>query len=104
MILSENQVKFTCAKYIDMKVRYTITMTLAKALSLRLAELMKKDQWTGYALSNATGVSEATISDIKNQRNVGVNVRIIFELCQGLGIDLATFFDSPLFRGDNIMD
>ena len=79
-------------------------MTLANALSLRLAELMKKGDWTGYSLSKATGVSEATISDIKHQRNVGINLRIIYELTQGLGIDISTFFDSPLFRGDNIVD
>ena len=79
-------------------------MTLAKALNLRLSELMKNKGLTGYALSNASGVSEATISDIRNERNDGVNVRIIFELTQGMGIDLATFFDSPLFRDDNIVD
>ena len=79
-------------------------MTLAKALNLRLSELMKKGGWTGYSLSNASGVSEATISDIRNERNIGVNLYILFELTQGLGIDIATFFDSALFRGDNIVD
>ncbi len=79
-------------------------MKLAKALNLRLSELMKKDDWTGYALSKASGVSEASISDIRNERNNGINLYILYELTQGLGIDLATFFDSPLFRGDSIVD
>ena len=47
---------------------------------------------------------QATISDIKHQNNVGINLRLIYELSEGLEIDLATFFDSPLFRDDNIVD
>ena len=79
-------------------------MTLAEALSKRLMELLSEHKMTMYALFKRSGVSQATISDIKRQRNVGVNLRIIYELTQGLGIDIATFFDSPLFRGDNIVD
>lgn len=79
-------------------------MKLAEALSIRLNELMKAKGLTGYELYKLSGVTQSTISDLKNQVNKGVNVRIIYELTQGLGIDLATFFDSPLFRGDNIVD
>lgn len=79
-------------------------MTLAEALSLRLSELMEERHLTAYRLSMLTGVSQTTIGHIRHQRNVAVNVRILFELCQGLGIELAEFFDSPLFRTENIPD
>ena len=49
-----------------------------------------------------TGVNQTTIADIKKKRNNSVNLRIIFELCQGLGIEIVEFFDSPLFKTDNI--
>ena len=79
-------------------------MKLAEAVSLRLTELMKQKNTNGHRLSEGCGVSQATISDIKLQRNTGVNLRIIFELSEGLGISLADFFDSPLFRDHNIED
>lgn len=79
-------------------------MTIAEALSLRLEELMKERCMTAYRLSLLTGVNQTTIGDIKHKRNKAVNVRIIFELCQGLGIELVEFFNSPLFATENITD
>jgi transcriptional regulator with XRE-family HTH domain len=79
-------------------------MTLAEALSIRITELLTERNMTAYRLSQLSGVSETTIGDLKKQRNVAVNLRIIYELTQGLGIDLAEFFNSPLFKGDNIVD
>ena len=79
-------------------------MTIAEALSARLTELMEERHLTAYRLSMLTGVSQTTISYIRHRRNVAVNIRILFELCQGLGIELSEFFDSPLFRTENIPD
>lgn len=77
-------------------------MTLAEALSIRLTELMDEKHLTAYRLSMLTGVNQTTIADIKKKRNNSVNLRIVFELCQGLGIEIVEFFDSPLFKTDNI--
>ncbi len=77
-------------------------MTIAEALSVRLTELMNEKHLTAYRLSMLTGVNQTTIADIKKKRNNSVNLRIIFELCQGLGIEIVEFFDSPLFKTDNI--
>ncbi len=79
-------------------------MTIAEALSLRLEELMKERGMTAYRLSLLTGVNQTTIGDIKHKRNKSVNVRIIFELCQGLGIELMEFFNTPLLAIENITD
>lgn len=77
-------------------------MTIAEALSVRLTELMNEKHLTAYRLSMLTGVNQTTIADIKKKRNNSVNLRIIFELCQGLGIEIVEFFNSPLFKTDNI--
>lgn len=79
-------------------------MTIAEALSARLTELMEEKHLTAYRLSMLTGVNQTTIGDIKHKRNVAVNVRVLFELCQGLGIEIVEFFDSPLFSTENIID
>ena len=77
-------------------------MTIAEALSVRLTGLMNEKHLTAYRLSMLTGVNQTTIADIKKKRNNSVNLRIIFELCQGLEIEIVEFFDSPLFKTDNI--
>mgnify|MGYP002521535465 CR=1 FL=1 len=79
-------------------------MTIAEALSRRLTELMDERKLSAYRLSMLTGVNQTTIGDIKHRRNTAVNLRILFELCQGLEIELADFFDSPLFLTENIID
>lgn len=79
-------------------------MTLAEALSLRLTELLEERNMTAYRLYALTGVSQSTISDLKLMKNNAVNVRILYELTQGLGIELCEFFDSPLFKDGNIID
>lgn len=79
-------------------------MTIAEALSERLTQLMEEKHLTAYRLSMLTGVNQTTIGDIRHKRNTAVNVRILFELCQGLGIEIVDFFDSPLFKTENIID
>ena len=79
-------------------------MTLSEAVSIRIEELMKERKITQYRLSILSGVSQSTIGDIRWQRNKSVNLRIIYEIAQGLKMDLIQFFNSPVFEGENITD
>ena len=79
-------------------------MKLNEAIARRLCQLLDEKNMTAYGLFIKSGVSQSTISDLKNMNNTGVNVRILFELCEGLGISLGEFFDSPLFAEGNIVD
>ena len=79
-------------------------MRLNEAIAKRLCELLDEKKMTAYGLFIKSGVSQSTISDLKNMNNTGVNIRILFEICEGLGISLRTFFDSPLFDENNIID
>ena len=79
-------------------------MKLNEAIAKRLAQLLSEKGLTAYGLFMRSGVSQATISDLKNMNNSGVNVRILYELCEGLGIGLDEFFHSPLFEKGNIVD
>lgn len=57
---------------------------------------------TQYQLYIRSGVSKSTIANIVNCAYDSVKLRIIHELCQGLGIDIPTFFQSPLFDENNL--
>ncbi len=77
-------------------------MKLNKAVSLRLQELLDEAQMTQYQLYIRSGVPKSTIHNIISCTFDSVKLRIIHEICQGLGTSIAEFFHSPLFDEDNL--
>ena len=77
-------------------------MNLADAIAVRIEELMRQHKATQYKLSQLSGVSQSTISDIRLKKNKSVNLTVIHELADGLGLGLDEFFASPLFKRENI--
>ena len=79
-------------------------MNLSQAVSARIKELCKERKLSQYALHKLTGVPQSTLSTIVNCKFPGMKLRIIYEICEGLGISLAEFFNSPIFDRENIID
>ena len=77
-------------------------MQLNEAVSKRLTELLHQNQMTPYQLYIKSGVSKSTIGNILNRAYPSMKLRIIHELCQGFGISITEFFNSPLFEEDNL--
>ena len=77
-------------------------MKLNQAVSKRLSELLDQRSMTQYQLSMKSGVPKSTIGNIINCSYDSVKLRIIYELCQGLSMDLPSFFASPLFQEENL--
>lgn len=77
-------------------------MQLNKAISKRLAELLKEHHMTQYQLHMKSGVPKSTIGNVMNCAYDSVKMRIIHELCQGFEINIFDFFNSPLFYEDNL--
>ena len=77
-------------------------MQLNEAVSKRLTELLHKSNMTPYQLYIKSGVPKSTIGNILNCAYPSMKLRIIHELCQGLGISITDFFCSPLFTEDNL--
>ena len=77
-------------------------MQLNKAVSLRLNELLEKQNMTQYQLYVKSGVPKSTIGNVINCTYDSVKLRIIHEICQGLEISVSEFFQSPLFEESNL--
>ena len=77
-------------------------MKLNQAVSARLTELLKEKRMTQYQLYMKSGVPKSTIGNVINCSYDSVKLRIIHELCQGLGINIGMFFASPLFDEDQL--
>lgn len=77
-------------------------MQLNEAVSKRLAELLEQRGMTQYQLFAKSGVPKSTIGNVMNCAYDSVKLRIIHEMCQGLGISVSEFFQSPLFEETNL--
>ena len=77
-------------------------MKLNQAVSKRLSDLLAERNMTQYQLYMQSGVPKSTIGNIINCSYDSVKLRILHEMCQGLGIGLDAFFDFPLFQEENL--
>lgn len=77
-------------------------MQLNEAVSKRLLELLEEREMTPYQLFMKSGLPKSSISNIINCTYPSVKLRVIHEVCQGLGISITEFFQSPLFQEDNL--
>lgn len=77
-------------------------LKLNQAVSARLLQLLQERQMTQYQLFMKSGVPKSTIGNIVNCSYDSVKLRVIHELCQGLGIGLNDFFASALFDEHNL--
>lgn len=77
-------------------------LQLNQAISKRIVQLLEERDMTQYELFMKSGVPRSTIGNVINCAYDSVKLRIIHEMCQGLGINLEKFFCSPLFDEDNL--
>ncbi len=79
-------------------------MKLNEAIAARIRELCNEKGLSQYGLSMKSGVPQSTLSTITNCTFQSMKVRIIYEICEGLEMSIADFFDSPLFDREKIID
>ena len=72
-------------------------MTTKEAVAARIVELCKKKKMAVNALANEAGVPPSTVYSMLNQKSKNPGVVSIKKICDGLGITVREFFDSPLF-------
>ena len=79
-------------------------MKLIKAFSLRLKEILEERKITQYKLSQITGVPESTISTILKAEIKTVKLSTIYDICAGLNIEFADFFNYENLKLSNLED
>ena len=72
-------------------------MTIAEATVKRLLELCSERNITINKISNISGITQSTVSDIVNGTTTNTGIVTIKQLCDGFDISVRTFFVSPLF-------
>lgn len=73
-------------------------MRSKEALQMRVRELCRQNSITLTGLCTLSGITQSTLNNLMRGRNNSVTVATVQKICDGLEIDLPTFFDSDLFR------
>ncbi len=93
--------KHSKTAYIMFFLRHNKYMTISKAISLRIKELLKEKNMTLYKLEKNSGILHGTMSNIMYGRNKGVTLRVIIQIAQGFEMSYHDFLNSPLLDEDN---
>lgn len=72
-------------------------MKTHEAVSRRIRELCYEHHFSANAMSAASGVPVATVKSIHSGDSRNPGIRTIQRLCNGFGITIKEFFNSPLF-------
>lgn len=72
-------------------------MNTKEAVARRILELCAEHNIAINALANTSGVAPSTVYSMLNEKSKNPGVVSIKKLCDGLGISVREFFDSPLF-------
>jgi len=73
-------------------------MKLNEAVAKRILEYCKERNITPNKLCTMSGVIQSTVNSVFSGRSKNPKLGTIQNLCEGLGITLKDFFDSPLFN------
>lgn len=72
-------------------------MKLNEAVAKRIIEYCKERDITPNKLCTMSGVIQSTVNSVFSGRSKNPKIGTVQSLCEGLGIKLKDFFDSPLF-------
>ena len=72
-------------------------MNTKQAVAQRIIQLCNEHQIAINALATESGVSPSTVYSMLNNKSKNPGVVSIKKLCDGLGISIRDFFNSPLF-------
>ncbi|NLV86826.1 MAG: helix-turn-helix transcriptional regulator [Clostridiales bacterium] len=73
-------------------------MNISQAVVLRIRQLCSDKGISPNLLSRRSGLPSGTLKSILNGESKNPGIIAIKKLCDGFGLSLSEFFDSPLFQ------
>ena len=71
---------------------------VSKAVGRRILDLCNENGYSVNYLSEISGITQSTVSDIVTGKSKNIGIITITKLCEGLCITLEEFFTDPLFE------
>lgn len=79
-------------------------MLFREAVSKRIYELCKLNNYTPNGLAEASSIPPSTLQGIMGCKVVNPSSYVIYQICKPLKISIKEFFDSELFDEKNLHD
>ena len=79
-----------------------MNMKLQKAVALRMTSLLIKNNMSGYALSQRSGLSKQAIANIINEKYESIKFDTVIKIADGFNMTLKEFIDDELFNRENL--
>ena len=73
-------------------------MRMKEAIVKRFQQLCQERNIKYNELANLSGVTPSTVYSMMDERRKDVSAVTVKKLCDGLGISVRAFYDSPLFE------
>ncbi len=73
-------------------------MGIKNAVVMRIKELCKEKGIKFNTLATESGVTPSTVYSLLDESRKDVGILVLKKLCDGMGISIADFFDSDIFR------
>jgi len=84
------------------KVSEKLQISIGRAVSLRVRELLAKLKMTQYRLEVESGINHSTMTFILKGENKSADMKTIIMLAKGFKMSTIEFLDSPHFDFDNL--
>jgi len=77
-------------------------MNTAKAVALRISNLLVRNNWSQYQLCKKIAMPEETLRSIINERYKTVKLDTIILISDGFNMTFQEFFNDELFSRENL--
>lgn len=77
-------------------------MKLIDAIIYRLRTIMAERGITPYYFYKEGGIAKSTISQVFNEKQQNISMKLLYDFVSTLNMSLKDFFDDPIF--DNLLD
>jgi transcriptional regulator with XRE-family HTH domain len=75
---------------------------IIEAIAKRTRELLISKNKTQYGIEKTMGMPHKTLNNIMTAKNNAANIKTIFQICKGLDVTVDEFFNSPIFKSDEL--
>lgn len=77
-------------------------MTLSKAVSTRIRQILKDKKLSQYKLEQMTGITHNTMLSFLNNKYRSCNLRTLVIVIMALNMSIKEFFDDELFNNEQL--
>ncbi len=76
-------------------------MNIAKAVALRITNLLIEKNMTLYRLEQNSGIQHGTMMCIMGERNKNITLKTVMQIAKGFNMSTIEFLDDKLLKEEN---